>query len=88
MSVLTVIFVLSLTTQCAAFLPQRAHHSSSITRNTLKSLNTKNVLKMASDNAEYALLFDCDGVIVETEVSDRDLEARNWVYYCGTVWDS
>lgn len=59
MQLLAIVAVAAQMSMCLSFkmiLPNS--HS----RNTLTSLR-------ASDQADYALLFDCDGVIVETEVS-------------------
>ena len=59
MQLFTLIAVAMQMSMCLSFKMQMLPSSHS--RNTLTSLR-------ASDQADYALLFDCDGVIVETEV--------------------
>ena len=54
---LTVVAVLVHASLCSSFLTSKSHQS---------YLNG-NAIRMANQ-ADYALLFDCDGVIVETEV--------------------
>ena len=56
---------------CLSFKMQMLPSSRS--RNTLTSLR-------ASDQADYALLFDCDGVIVETEVGGVRWTLMDCVY--------
>ena len=55
---LIVVAVLVNASLCSAFMTARSHQPS-FNRNTLRM----------SKQADYALLFDCDGVIVETEVN-------------------
>ena len=59
MQLFTIVAVATQMSMCFSFKMQML--PGSISRNTLTSLR-------ATDQADYALLFDCDGVIVETEV--------------------
>ena len=59
MQLFTIVAVATQMSMCLSLKMQML--PGSISRNTLTSLR-------ASDQADYALLFDCDGVIVETEV--------------------
>ena len=51
--------------------------------NFQRSYISRNTVKMSAANqADYALLFDCDGVIVETEVI-----GLNWFCYASKLDD-
>ena len=71
MQLFTLIAVAMQMSVCLSFKMQMLPSSRS--RNTLTSLR-------ASDQADYALLFDCDGVIVETEVGGVRWTLMDGVY--------